>query len=91
VAIINDKHKNIKVNGVEVYTLNSFKELAIECEVAILDNSIELKEIYEDLNALGILNIKVASDYGDYGADLKDVSVEDLLARHPKKRPVDTV
>ncbi len=84
IAIINDKDKNIKVNGVEVYTLETFKELAIECEVAILDNTIELKEIYEDLNTLGILNIKVASDYGDYGADIKDVSVEDLLARHPK-------
>jgi len=84
IAIIEDKHKNIQVNGVKVYTLESFKALNLECEVAILDNSIELKSVYKDLHDLGIKNIKVANDYGDYGADIKDISVEDLLARHPQ-------
>lgn len=84
VAVINDKHHNIKVNGVEVYSLKEFRKLGISCEVAIVDESIELPHIYNTLNELGIVEIKVASDYNDYGAQIKDISVEDLLARHPK-------
>ena len=84
VAIINDINQKMKVNGIEVYALEKFIELKIGCEVAIIDESIDLVAIYEKLNAVGIVNIKVASDYGDYGAEIKDVSVEDLLARHPK-------
>ena len=84
VAIINNKYQNMKVNGVEVYTLEKFKSLGVECEVAVIDESIELTSIYDRLNAIGVTNIKVASDYGDYGAAIKDVSVEDLLARHPQ-------
>jgi len=84
VAVINDKHYNMKVNNVDIYTLEKFFELQIECEIAIVDESIDLTNIYDKLNEIGITNIKVASDYGDYGAAIKDVSVEDLLARHPK-------
>ena len=84
VAIINEKHKRRKLNAIEVYSFEKFRELNIDCEVAIIDESIELATIYEELSAIGIRNIKVASDYGDYGAEIKDVSVEDLLARHPK-------
>ncbi len=91
VAIINDKNKNIKVNGIEVYTLEKFISLDIDCDVAIVDESINLGSVYEELNAIGIINIKVASDYGDYGAEIKDVSVEDLLARHPKDLDKDKV
>jgi len=84
VAIINDNHHNIKVNGVDVYTLEDFSALNIDCEVAIVDESIDLTNIYEKLVAIGIVNIKVASDYNDYGAAIKDISVEDLLARKPQ-------
>lgn len=84
VAIINEKHKKRKVNSIEVYSLEEFSELGIACEVAIIDESIELPLIYEKLKALSIVEVKVASGYGDYGADIKDVSVEDLLARYPK-------
>ena len=84
VAIINDVHRNIKVNGIEVYSLKKFKTMGITCEVAILDESVEVSDIYDDLSALEITEIKVASDYNDYGAKIKDISVEDLLARHPQ-------
>lgn len=83
-AVIDDKYKNIKVNGIEVYSLDDFIALEIECEVAIIDESIKLALVYEKLQSLGIKTIKIASDYGDYGAKIHDVSVEDLLARHPK-------
>nr|WP_275853231.1 nucleoside-diphosphate sugar epimerase/dehydratase [Sulfurimonas sp. SAG-AH-194-C20] len=84
IGIIYEKHQNIKVNGIDVYTFDEFIDKGIVCEVAIVDESMELSLIYERLSDLGISNIKVAGDYGDYGADIKDVSVEDLLARHPK-------
>jgi len=84
VAIINDIHRNIKVNGIEVYSLKRFQELGINCDIAIVDESTKLPNIYESLNALGIAEIKVANDYNDYGAHITDISVEDLLARHPK-------
>jgi len=84
VAIISDTKQNMKINSVEVYSLDRFISLGIDCEVAIIDESIELTDIYDRLNEIGILDIKVASDYSDYGAAIKDVSVEDLLARHPQ-------
>jgi len=84
VAIINNVNYNMKINSVDVYTLDKFLESGMECEVAIIDEAIELTQIYDKLNTIGISNIKVASDYSDYGAEIKDVSVEDLLARHPQ-------
>ena len=84
VAIIDNKNRNMKINSVDVYSLEKFTSLEIECEIAIVDESIDLTELYEQLIDLGITNIKVASDYGNYGAAIKDVSVEDLLARHPQ-------
>ena len=84
VAIINDNYSNVKINRVEVYSLEKFISLGIECEVAIIDKQIDLAPMYDQIKSLGITTIKVASDYSDYGAQINDVSVEDLLARHPK-------
>jgi len=84
VAIIDDKQQNIKVNGIEVYSLKTFMQQHIDCEVAIVDASLDLPHIYEELKKLSIKNIKLASDYSDYGPEVKDISVEDLLARNPK-------
>jgi len=84
IAIINDNYYNTKVNSVDVYPLKKFIELELECETAIVYESIDLTEIYDKLLEIGIVDIKVASDYGDYGAAIKDISVEALLARHPQ-------
>lgn len=84
VAVIDDGNQNMKVNGVEVYSLDDFIKKNIQCEVAIVDQSVDLASVYEKLSSLSIENIKVASDYGDYGPQIKDISVEDLLARKPK-------
>ena len=81
VAIINETTQNVKVNGVEVYSLDEFIKLDVKCEVAIIDESININSIYEKLNTLSIKNIKVAREYGE---EIKSVSVEDLLARHPQ-------
>jgi len=84
VAIINETNQHMKINSIEVYTLDNFIASGIAAEVAILDDSAKVVNMYKKLNALGIMNIKVASDYGDYESDIKNVSVEDLLARYPK-------
>ena len=91
VAVIDDSYENIKVNGVEVYSLDKFIELDVECEVAIVDAAIDLGLIYDKLSQLGITSIKIASEYGDYGAEFKDISVEDLLARHPQDLDKDKI
>ena len=84
IAIINDQHKNVKINGIEVYSIEQFLALDLECEVAILDNSVKIKEYYNTFKKIGIHSIKVATGYSAYGAEIKNISVEDLLARHPK-------
>lgn len=84
IAIINEENQNMKVNGIEVYSIEEFSALKINCEVAIVDESKNIVSIYNTLNKLGISQIKIAHDYNDYGADIKDVSVEDLLARNPQ-------
>ena len=91
VAIINETNQHIKINGVEVYTLESFIASEIKAEVAILDDRVEIVDIYEKMNDLGITKIKVASDYSDYGAEIKNISVEDLLARYPKDLDKDRI
>lgn len=84
VAILNDQYRKRKVNGIEVYSFDEFIALGIECEVAIVDESIELPVLYEKLKKLSLKSIKVARDFGEYATEIQDVSVEDLLARHPK-------
>jgi FlaA1/EpsC-like NDP-sugar epimerase len=56
----------------------------MSCETAIVDESIDIQSIYNKLEKLSISDIKIATDFSSYGAKIKDVSVEDLLARHPK-------
>lgn len=84
IAIINELHSNIKVNGVDVYTLEEFSSLKISCDSAIVDESINIPSIYDRLIKLDIKNIKIAGGYSSYGAKIKNISLEDLLARHPK-------
>ena len=84
VAIVNDSYKGMKVNGVDVYSLEKILDSECECEAAIVDETINLPQIYEKLTKLNITDIKVASEYSDYGVKIKNVSVADLLARHPQ-------
>ena len=84
VCVVNDRDHSMKINGIDVYSFRKFKSLNLECEVAIVDKTSTLTQVYEKLSSIGITNIKVASEYNDYGAEIKDVSVEDLLARYPK-------
>ncbi|QSZ41448.1 NAD-dependent epimerase/dehydratase family protein [Sulfurimonas aquatica] len=84
IAIINEEYEDVKMDGIEAHSFDEFIKLGLECEVAIVDEAIEISTIFDKLNKQGISNIKISSGYGDYGAQINDVSVEDLLARNPK-------
>jgi len=84
VCIVSENDHRVKVNGINVYSFEEFKRLNLECEVAIIDKTSAFTKVYEKLSNIGITDIKVVSDYDTYGAEIKDVSVEDLLARYPK-------
>ncbi len=83
-AIVNDKYKGMKINSIEVYSFEQFQVSKRPFDAAILDDTIDVQIIYPLLKQMEIDEIKILSNYSDYKADLKDISVEDLLARHPK-------
>jgi UDP-N-acetyl-D-glucosamine 4,6-dehydratase len=83
-AIVNDKYKGMKINNIQVYSLEQFTLLKRSYDAAILDDTIDVQAIYPLLKQIEVDEIKVLSNYSDYKADLKDITVEDLLARHPK-------
>jgi FlaA1/EpsC-like NDP-sugar epimerase len=84
IAIISNSYSGMKINGIPVYTMDNFIKLNIDIDVAILDEDKNMQEFYDRLNGLGINQIKIASSYSTYGTKLHEVSVEDLLARHPQ-------
>jgi len=85
VAIWNDEAAGLKINGVSVKSYDDIQEFHEGIETVIVSNEYDVKELYEDIKALGIHDIKVFNPISDYEKDiLVDISVEDLLARHPK-------
>jgi len=84
VAIVSDIDDNIKLNGIKVYSYSNFKKTNIGFEAVIIDEEIDVQELIEKLDLPLTCDIKVSTSYSDYKNELKDVSVEDLLARHPK-------
>jgi len=85
VAIWNDNMRGQKINGVEVKSYEDIKIFHKGIETAIVSTEYNVKEIYEDIKTLGINDIKIFNPFSDYEANtFKDISVEDLLARHPK-------
>ncbi len=85
VAIWNDEAAGLKINGVSVKSYDDIREFHEGIETVIVSNEYDVKELYDDIKALGIHDIKVFNPISDYEKDvLVDISVEDLLARHPK-------
>ena len=83
-AIINNPYAGMNVNNIRVYSLEELELLETQFEVAIVDDSVNIQTIYPILKKIAVDDIKIASSYSDYKTELKEVSVEDLLARHPK-------
>ena len=77
------------INNVKVYDMNVLGEVILEKNIvsAIITQSVtqkELKEIVEKLNSAGVSEIKQVKLLGSEYERLEDLSIEDLLARHPK-------
>jgi len=84
------------INNVKVYDMNILGEVILEKNIvsAIITQSVtqkELKEIVEKLNHAGISEIKQVKLLGSEYEKLEDLSIEDLLARHPKDLDLNTI
>jgi len=91
VAIV-DEDKNIidtYLSNLKVFSFDKLEHLISKYHInsAILTKdytSDELDKLFEKLNSLGIVNIKLSKLLGSKNEKLRDISIEDLLARHPK-------
>jgi len=84
IAVISDEDDHMQINGINVYSYESFQKKVKGFEAVIVDKSIKIASLYEKLPLHDNVEIKVATAYSDYETTLEDISVEDLLARHPK-------
>ena len=84
VAIFDNSSSGTKINGVVMKSLNELTEYHAGLQQAIVSDEFELEEIYKILKDLGIKDFKKYNSQGGIEENFKDVTVEDLLARHPK-------
>ena len=80
---------NTYINKVKVYNIEEMEALVGKKEItsAIITqdlNQRELKALFEQLKRAGIQDIKQVKLLGSEHEKLEDLSIEDLLARHPK-------
>jgi len=83
VVVLNEKAKGTKVNGINILGFDKIKKIYDGLEVAIISSDFDVKEIYNKLNRLNIKQYKKYLKI-DNQVDIKDISIEDLLARKPK-------
>jgi len=93
VAIIsledNDSAKNAYINNIRIYDDSKLEELIQSKEIvsAIITEKLSasaLKRIAGRLHKVGVHEIKQVKLLGSEHEKLEDISIEDLLARHPK-------
>ncbi len=80
---------NSFINNIRVYDSSAIERLASSYGIhaAIVTSELsqkELKQLVARLNAAGIGDIKMSRILGSRHEKLEDLSIEDLLARHPK-------
>ena len=64
---------------------NLIKEYNVKTAIiALALGQDELAELFDELTAYGIRDIKIFSMFGTGKDAIKDISIEDLLARKPK-------
>jgi len=87
---------NSFINNVRVYGADAIETLASTYDIhaAIIASSLsqhELKTLVSRLNHAGISDIKISRILGSQHEKLDDLSIEDLLARHPKDLDMSTI
>jgi len=100
VAIIdtqeNETMKDAYINNVKVFDIDSLEEVIKKKNIisAIIAEKLpqnELKKLVDRLNNMGVTEIKQVKILGSDQEKLEDLSIEDLLARHPKDLDLDTI
>ncbi|MEA1953167.1 MAG: nucleoside-diphosphate sugar epimerase/dehydratase [Campylobacterota bacterium] len=94
-----DKDENTThgyINNVKVYPIEMLDKVIEDKEItsAIITQSLppqEMKSVVNQLNLKGITDIKQVKLLGNNGEKLEDISIEDLLARHPKDLDTDVI
>ncbi|HIP02218.1 MAG TPA: polysaccharide biosynthesis protein [Campylobacterales bacterium] len=91
VAIVDENRSMINsyLSNLKVYSCDKLEYLIGKHRInsAIITKeykSDELDRLFEKLNAHGVTNIKLSKLLGSKNEKLRDISIEDLLARHPK-------
>ncbi|MBD3841636.1 MAG: polysaccharide biosynthesis protein [Campylobacterales bacterium] len=82
--IIDDKYVGMSVNSIPVQSFAYLENTNDIFDAAIIDQSVDIQKVYPLLKKLEIEDFKVSQNYKDTKIELKNISVEDLLARHPK-------
>jgi UDP-N-acetyl-D-glucosamine 4,6-dehydratase len=83
-TLINTYLSDLKVDEYEKLA-HLVDKLQINSAIITKEYSAEkLDALFEQLNQLGIKNIKISKLLGSKNENLRDIAIEDLLARHPK-------
>ncbi|MDQ7047699.1 MAG: nucleoside-diphosphate sugar epimerase/dehydratase [Sulfurovum sp.] len=85
----NESATNAYIHNVKVYPLVNLEQIIKEKEISsvIITQQLKaqkLKVLVDRLNRVGIVEIKQVKLLGENNEKLEDISIEDLLARHPK-------
>ncbi len=99
IIAIKEKNKhsiNSYINAVKVYAYkdleNVIQDNDIDSAILCLDmKSDELKNLYDRLQNAGVKEIKKVKILGSNSEKLEDLSIEELLARHPKDLDTATI
>ena len=83
------KHINSYINNLKIYAFGEAEKVIAEkgIKAAIIARKLsqeELKKVVDHLNDLGVTEIKQVKLLGSRYEKLEDLSIEDLLARHPQ-------
>ncbi|MDF1879933.1 polysaccharide biosynthesis protein, partial [Sulfurimonas sp. MAG313] len=92
----NESSVNSYINSVKVYAYKNLEsiieEKGITSAILCVDmHSNDLKELYNRLHDAGVKEIKKVKILGSHSEKLEDLSIEELLARHPKDLDTKTI
>jgi UDP-N-acetyl-D-glucosamine 4,6-dehydratase len=92
----NDTMKGSYINNLKVHGKEALGEIidTHDIQSVIIAEELQtnqLQELAKELNRYGIYDIKKVKILGDKDEKLEDLSIEDLLARHPQDLDTDTI
>lgn len=92
----NETMTDAYINNVKVFDIASLHEIVKKKNImaAIIAEKLqqnELKKLVDQLNKAGVTEIKQVKILGSDHEKLEDLSIEDLLARHPNDLDLDTI